>query len=218
MHGKATVVVVDDHPCLRLGLRSALARSSDLNVVGEAADGEQALAVVREHRPDVVVLDLMLPLLNGLGVMRSLSPDLPHVRFVVYSLREEAWLVQEVMAAGAADYVFKSSAEGELVRAVEQVALGRAPGGRGAPWLAPPPRGERRAAARLSRREAEVLRLVALGVAVKDAAARLRVGARTLETYKQRAMHKLQLRSRVDLMRFAEHAGWLNEAPDSASD
>ena len=109
-----SVIVVDDHPCLRLGVASALALSPHLRVIGEAADGEEALAVIRERLPDLVVLDLLLPHLNGLEVMRALRQELPQVRFVAYSLREEAWFVRDVIAAGAASYVFKSSAQGDF--------------------------------------------------------------------------------------------------------
>jgi DNA-binding NarL/FixJ family response regulator len=214
---RTSVVVVDDHPFLRLGVRRSLATSPLLEVVGEAADGEEALSVVRQIRPDVVVLDLQLPHVNGLDVMRALHDERPELKFVAYSLREEPWVAQEAMSAGASAYVCKSSPADELVSAVEQAAEAaagpaRAVVSRAAPTdkvVAPPPK-----SLRLSEREAAVLQFLARGVTLKEAAARLNIGVRTLETYRARGMHKLQLRSRVDLMRFAEHSGWLLDAEE----
>jgi DNA-binding NarL/FixJ family response regulator len=210
------VVVVDDHPFLRLGVRRSLAVSPHLEVVGEAADGEEALKVVRERRPDVVVLDLQLPHVNGLDVMRQLRDELPELKFIAYSLREEPWIAHEAMSAGATAYVCKRSPPSELVRAVEQAVVS-GPGFAEARVLtrramkAVEPRPKN---IRLSEREADVLRLLARGVTLKEAAVRLDIGVRTLETYRARGMQKLQLRSRVDLMRFAEHSGWLLDAEE----
>lgn len=209
-----SVVVVDDHPCLRRGLLSVLASSPQLRVVGEAADGREALAVIRQHRPDIVVLDLLLPHLNGIQVMHALLGELPHLKFVAYSLREEPWFVQEALAAGAARYVSKRRPPSELVLAIEQAAAADSPASllderdvaADAPDAARGAEG-----VRLSKRECEALRLISRGIKMKDAARELQVGVRTLETYKARAMQKLQLRSRADLIRFAEHSGWLED-------
>lgn len=214
-----SVVVVDDHPVLRLGIKSSLAKSPRLRVVAEAADGSEALTTIREHQPDVVVLDLFLPHLNGQGVIAAISKELPRVRFVAYSLREEPWFISAVLAAGARAYVSKRSNESELVRAVEQVAADVTPVksasrlGQAESWTR---RGDPRdrTLAGLSPRELETLRLVARGTTAKEAAQQLSVGVRTLETYKARAMQKLQLRSRADLVSFAEHSGWLTDADE----
>ena len=214
------VVVVDDHPSMRLGLKATLASSPQLHVVDEAADGLGAVTVVRKHKPSVVVLDMLLPHLNGIDVIRTLLPELPQVKFVAYSRREEPWFVRETLAAGATGYVFKRSAPSELLRAVTRATTGHS--------YVDPALGDLHhglelqagssssKAVRLSEREAQILRLVAKGAIAKDAARELQLSNRTFETYKARAMQKLQLRSRSDLIRFAEHSGWLNE-PDGES-
>jgi DNA-binding NarL/FixJ family response regulator len=216
-----SVIVVDDHPSMRLGLRATLASSPELCVVDEAADGPEALAVVRKHKPDVVVLDLLLPHLNGLDVMRTLLAELPELKFIAYSRREEAWFVREALAAGATGYVFKRSAPSELLRAVKRAAAGHS--------FVDPALGDlhhglelqaassNAKAVRLSEREAQILRLVATGAVAKEAARELQLSNRTFETYKARAMQKLQLRTRSDLLRFAKHSGWLEE-PDVGGD
>jgi DNA-binding NarL/FixJ family response regulator len=211
------VVVVDDHPSIRVGLRSTLTSEGTISVVGEAADGEAALATVREQEPDVVVLDMLLPHANGIDVIKRLLAERPGLKIVAFSMRESPWFVKEILSAGAAGYVFKRSPPAELTHAVQQVANGLTYVDRavakelataGARRDEPHARG-----ALLSKREAEVLRLLARGLAGKEAADLLDLSPRTLETYKARAMQKLQLRSRADLMRFANHSGWLRE-PD----
>ncbi len=213
-----SVVVVDDHPILRRGVKAALGGSPRLRVIGEAADGLEALKVVRECKPDVVVLDLLLPHLNGLGVMNALSAELPSLKFVAYSLREEPWFVSEALAAGAHAYVFKRQNAARLVEAVEQAAIGACTTLGVVASLEDQGTLVSEAAdgslVRLSKREMETLRLVARGSTAKEAAKLLNVGVRTLETYKSRAMQKLQLRSRLDLTRFAEHSGWLGTTED----
>ncbi|RYZ07532.1 MAG: response regulator transcription factor [Myxococcales bacterium] len=215
-----SVVIVDDHSCLRLGLRRTLELSPQLQVVGEAGDGEEALAVVRQLRPDLVVMDLSLPLLNGLEVMRRLRGELPAIKFVAYSLREEAWAAREALEAGAAAYVCKNSPPSELLRAVEQAAITDAvPAAQKLEKSSDAPEAPRvrRQNLRLSEREAHVLRLLARGVTLKEAARSLQISVRTLETYRARGMQKLQLRTRVDLMRFAEHSGWLSAPEEEAA-
>jgi DNA-binding NarL/FixJ family response regulator len=205
-----SVVLVDDHTSVRVGLRSMLASAPALRVVDEAVDGNQALEVVRKRQPDVVVLDLLLPHRNGLEVMKSLLEEFPQMRFVAYSQREEPWFVREALDAGASAYVSKRSEPAALMLALQQTLKGKR--------YVDPALGElvdraqaepETSRARLSRREAQVLRAIARGATAKDIANRLGLSSRTMETYKARAMQKLQLRTRADLIRFAEHSGWL---------
>lgn len=185
-----------------------------MEVVAEAADGRAAITVCREHQPDLALLDMYLPHANGVEVVKELVSELPSLKVVMYSMSEEPWLVREALAAGAKGYVFKSSAPDQLSKALLKVASGQVyvdsaltarhnkPG-----WRLDEPKP---AASLLSKRELEVLQLLARGVPGKEAADALELSPRTLETYRARAMHKLQLRSRVDLMRFAVHSGWLS--------
>jgi DNA-binding NarL/FixJ family response regulator len=209
------VVVIDDHPFVRAGVKATLEGAGGIRVVGEAADGDEALAVVRQHVPDVVVLDLLLPHRNGIEVVRSLLEELPALKIVAYSMHDDPWWVQHALNAGAAGYVSKRSAESELLRAVQQVATGKHYLDRSLDEHHLPrgvrPRSPSSHCFGLSKREAEVLRRVALGEPVKHAAGSLKLSPRTFETYKARAMQKLQLRTRVDLMRFAAQCGWLHE-------
>ena len=215
--GSPSAVIVDDHPLLRAGIAASLTNAG-IHVAGEAPDGRAAIEVVRQQRPDVIVLDMLLPQLNGIDVMKTLLAEMPGLRFVAFSTREDPWFVQEVMAAGAAGYVFKRSPENELIYAVQQVAAGKTYVDRALASDYPPRSGRRSqrglGGGALSQREAEVLRLVALGMAGKEAARQLKLSPRTLETYKARAMQKLQLRTRADLMRFAEHSGWFRETEE----
>jgi DNA-binding NarL/FixJ family response regulator len=210
---RTRIVVIDDHPTTRRGVAGILG-GLNMDVVGEAGDGRSALPLCRRLEPDVALLDMFLPHLNGVEVVRQLSRELPASKSVIYSMSEDPWLVREALAAGAKGYVCKSSPPDQLRMALSQVAKGHTyvdsamsdrharPG-----WRLSEPKP---AASLLSRRELEVLRLLARGLPGKEIANTLALSPRTLETYRARAMHKLQLRSRVDLMRFALHSGWLS--------
>lgn len=203
------MVLVDDHTSVRLGLRSMLAAEPGVRIVDEASDGDQALQIVREKQPDVVVLDLLLPYRNGLEVMKSLLAEFPRMRFVAYSQREEHWFVREALNAGATAYVSKRSEPSALMLALQQALIGKRYVDPALGELERPEPQSDAPRARLSKREAQVLRAVARGSTAKDIASRLGLSSRTMETYKARAMQKLQLRTREDLVRFAEHSGWL---------
>jgi DNA-binding NarL/FixJ family response regulator len=207
------IVVVDDHPTTRRGVAGLLA-GLDMEVIAEAADGRSALTVCRTLQPDVAVLDMYLPHLNGVEVVKELAREVPALKAVMYTMTEDPWLVREALAAGARGYVCKSSPPDQLRMALTRVAKGHTyvdsvmserharPG-----WKLAEPKP---ASSLLSKRELEVLRLLARGLPGKEIADALALSPRTLETYRARAMHKLQLRSRVDLIRFALHSGWLS--------
>ena len=207
------IVVADDHPITRRGVAGILS-GLDIDVIGEAADGRSAITLCRELQPEVAVLDMYLPHLNGVEIARELRRELPLLKAVMYTMTEDPWLVREALAAGAKGYVSKSSPPDQLRIALSRVARGQTyvdsalsekharPG-----WKLAEPKP---AQALLSKRELEVLKLLARGLPGKEIADTLALSPRTLETYRARAMHKLQLRSRVDLMRFALHSGWLS--------
>jgi DNA-binding NarL/FixJ family response regulator len=210
---RVRIVVADDHPTTRRGIGGILG-GLNMDVVGEAEDGRSALRLCQMLQPDVALLDMFLPHLNGVEVVTQLCRELPAAKAVIYSMNEDPWLVREALAAGARGYVCKTSPPDQLRMALSQVARGGTyvdsamsdrharPGWR----LNEPKPG----ASLLSKRELEVLQLLARGLPGKEIADTLALSPRTLETYRARAMHKLQLRSRVDLMRFALHSGWLS--------
>jgi DNA-binding NarL/FixJ family response regulator len=209
------LLLVDDHPLVRNGLKGLLEAELDLAVVGDAADGLAAVRLARELRPDVVLMDVSLPELGGAEATKQILAEAPGLRVLVLSAHEELSFARSLMSAGAAGYALKRSACDELVRAVRVVASG---GTYVDPMLAgalvgngrrPSPTGV--PAVSLSDREAEVIRLIARGHTAKEMADALGISPRTLETYKARAMSKLDLRTRAELIRYAMRSGWLRD-------
>jgi DNA-binding NarL/FixJ family response regulator len=207
------VLLADDHPVVRGGLKALVDAESDMEVVAEAADGVSATEPATKLRPDVVVMDLSMPKRGGAMATEEIVKTTPETKVLVLSVHQERGYVQQVLAAGASGYVLKHAAAEELVRAVRTVA-------RGAMYLDPAVARHVVALAkpsrpgdgpRLSEREAEVLRMISRGHAMKEIASLLDVSTRTLETYKARGMEKLGLKSRADLVRYALHTGWLKD-------
>lgn len=210
MSNALRILLADDHAVVRAGLKALLDAEPDLRVVGEAADGLAAVAATAELDPDVLVLDVSMPGLNGAEVAERVRRDGRRAKVVALSAHEDRGYVQRMLAAGASGYVLKRSAADELVRAVRAVAAGGTyldPGVAGAVVVGAgaevPAKGE------LSEREAEVVRQIARGYSNKEIAAQLKVSVKTVETYKARSLEKLGLYSRVDLVRYAMQQGWL---------
>jgi DNA-binding NarL/FixJ family response regulator len=209
---RVRVFLVDDHEIVRGGLRALIDAQSDMLVVGEAAEGLTFLAQLSDARPDVVVMDLSMPVLDGIEATRRLKALSPEVRVITLTAREERAYIELIMAAGASGYVLKRSAADDLVRAIRAIVAGGIylDPSMAAAALAPLRQGAAPGApSRLSEREAEVLRMIAEGHAVKDVATRLGISTRTLETYRSRAMDKLGLKTRADIVRHALQRGWL---------
>ena len=204
------VFLVDDHELVRQGLRALVNAAPDMTVVGEAADAATALAQVAALRPDVVTLDLTMPGMSGLAAARSLR-DASHAAIVVVTRHDEDAFVHEVLAAGASAYVLKQSRSEELLRAIRVVA---ASGRYVDPALNREMGTQRRRAttAPVTEREQEVLRLTALGHANKEIAAQLNISVKTVEVHKTNAMLKLDMRSRIDIVRYALLQGWLQDS------
>ncbi len=185
-----------------------------MEVVGEAADGEAAVAAASELTPDVIVIDVNMPKLNGAEATERIKKARPDAKVLALTAHEDHHFVQMLLNAGAAGYVLKRTAPEDLVRAIHAVARGDmyvdpamagqlVSGLRGRSNRSPGDRPE------LSEREAEVLRYIAEGHAMKEIAAKLELSTRTLETYKARAMEKLGFDSRHDIVKYALQRGWL---------
>ena len=208
---KLRVFIVDDHPVVRNGLKALVADEADMEVVGEAFEGEAAVRQVLALRPDVVVMDVSMPGMSGIEAAAQIHTGCPAVRVIALTAHEDRSYLQQVMAAGASGYVLKRSAAEDLVGAIRHAAAGNT-------YLDPVVAGQLvsgpEAAAEgeqpdLSEREIETLKQIAQGYSNKQIAARLEISVKTVETYKSRAMVKLGARSRVDLVRYASERGWL---------
>jgi DNA-binding NarL/FixJ family response regulator len=212
------VLIADDHPVVLAGMKALLAADPGLEIVAEASDGEQALRLATGLRPDVAVLDVSMPGLNGVEVARRLREDCPACKVLALTVHEDGGYLRQLLEAGGAGYVLKRSATEDLIRAVYAVAGGGVyldPAIAGRIVGPAPDKAPDNAAAEhadLSEREVGVLRLTAAGHSNKIIAARLRIGVKTVETYKARAMGKLGFHSRVEVVRYALGKGWLAEA------
>jgi DNA-binding NarL/FixJ family response regulator len=209
------VLIVDDHAVVRTGLRRVLDAEVDIETVGEAADAERAVFEAIESRPDVVLLDVMMPGKSGIEGMPALLQAVPEAKILVLSMQDDPRYVREAFDAGASGYVLKEAADTEVVRAVRAVAGGEryvhpSLGAR----LVEADAEERKRAEDdpLSEREREVLRLLALGHTNQEIATMLFISVRTAETHRAHIMQKLQLGSRAELVRYALAAGLLEGA------
>jgi DNA-binding NarL/FixJ family response regulator len=212
MH-RLRLVLADDHSVVRVGLKALIDAQADMELVGEASDGAEALALAKDTRPDVVVMDLSMPQLDGLEATQQLHKHCPAIRILVLSVHEEAAYLQQSLKAGASGYILKRTAAASLIEAIRTVGNG---GVYIDPALSPAVAqsitGDAKALGltnALSQREDEVLRLVAQGFGNKEIAHQLSVSVKTVETYKARGMRKFGLSSRVDLVRYATIHGWL---------
>ena len=209
------IVLADDHPIVLNGLRNLIRAETDFDLVGEAATGLEALKVIRDKRPDVAVVDISMPELNGILLSRRIAEELPLVRLLVLTLHEDRAYLRQALDAGVRGYVLKRAAAENLVQAVRAVVSGGLyvdPAIAGSVARAAPRRNRRPgdgAALDLTARESEVLKLVALGFTNKEIARRLDVSVKSAETYKARGVEKLGLRTRAELVRYASAEGWL---------
>lgn len=211
---KLRILLCDDHPIVRSGLVAMIGLEDGMEVVGEAADGEAAVQAAHDLNPDVIVLDVNMPKLNGAEATERIRKANPEARVLALTAHEDQHFVQLLMTAGAQGYVLKRTAPEDLVRAIQAVARGEMyvdPGMAGQLVSSMRGRSQRVPGERpeLSEREAEVLRHIAEGHAMKEIAAKLELSTRTLETYKARAMEKLGFDSRADIVKYALQRGWL---------
>ena len=209
------VLLADDHAVVRAGLRALIDAQPDLEVVAEAGDGPAAVRLAGQTKPDVAVLDFAMPQLNGAEVAERLRTVSPPTKVLALTVHEDPAYLRQVLRAGARGYVLKRSAAEELIHAIRAVAQGGVaidPALAGQVVQGYVGGEEAGAADELSEREEAVLRRIAAGLSNKEIARRLGVSAKTVETYKARAVEKLGLRGRVDIVRYALKHGWLRDA------
>ncbi|HEV3256914.1 MAG TPA: response regulator transcription factor [Gemmataceae bacterium] len=214
-----TVMLVDDHPIVRQGLRALFEAEPGFAVVGETGDGLQAVKQVERLDPDVLVLDLMMPGVNGLEVARQVIQRCPRTRVMILSMYADEAYVLEALRKGAAAYVLKGSTAADLVVAAREVAAGRQ-------YLSPPLSQHAIEAYRsraqsapldsyetLTTREREVLQMAVEGSTSAEIAARLSISPRTVETHRANLMHKLGLHTQTELIRYAMRRGIIARDP-----
>ena len=215
---KLRILLADDYQVIRDGLRLLIDGQRDMRVVGEAGDGQQALQQARDLKPDVVVMDLSMPELNGLKATERLRAEQPGIKVVALTVHEDASYLLQLCKAGAVGYVLKRSAGDDLIRAIRAVAAGglhfdptlASEALRGHSGEAPGKAGSH--TSDLSEREKEVLIQLAWGYSNKETAGDLGLSVKTVETYRVRINEKLGLRSRTEIVQYALRQGWLNEA------
>jgi two-component system response regulator NreC len=207
------IVVVDDHAVVRSGLRLLLDAQEDLEVVAEAGNAREAVFEVRAHKPDVILLDLVMPGESGIEAVPKLLHEAPDAKILVLSMQDDPQYVRQAFAVGAKGYVLKEAADADVVDAIRQVAAGGS--------YVHPTLGARMVAADaaalaaaeadpLSEREGEVLRLLALGHTNQEIAKQLFISVRTAETHRAHIMRKLGLETRAELVRYALEHGQLD--------
>jgi DNA-binding NarL/FixJ family response regulator len=217
---KLRILLAEDHQTVREGLRLIVNAQKDMEVVGEAGDGRAAVARAQELLPDIVVMDISMPKLNGLKATERLKQVCPQVKVLTLSRHTDYGYLQQLLRAGASGYVLKQSSPVELLHAIRAVAAGgkyldpAVAGkfiGNSSRERSPSLRGEEQGGRELSEREAEVLRLIAWGHSNKEIAERLELSVKTIEVHKANAMKRLGMTSRIDIVRFALLQGWLQD-------
>jgi two-component system response regulator NreC len=210
------VIVAEDHATVREGLKLIISAQPDMEVVADAEDGRTAIELAQKLRPDVALMDISMPGLNGLKATAKLKECCPEVHVLAVTRHKDDGYLQQVLKAGASGYVLKQSPPAELLHAIRAVA-------NGGKYLDPALAGKvmgrysRRASvineggADVTDREVEVLRMVAWGHSNKEIASRLDLSVKTIEVHKANAMKKLGMASRIDIVRYAVLQGWLQD-------
>ncbi len=216
MSARYRIVLADDHPIVLDGLRGLIKAQNDLDLVGEATSGLAALRLIKEQKPDLAVIDISMPELNGISLGRRLADEMPSVKLLVLTLHEDRAYLKQALDAGIRGYILKRSAAENLIQAICAVLVGGLyvdPAIAGRVFQSSPRRVGRAntdiASLELTEREAEVLKLVALGFTNKEISRRLDVGVKSIETYRARGSEKLDIKTRAELVRYAAAQGWL---------
>jgi two-component system response regulator NreC len=212
------VLIAEDHETVREGLRLIVSAQDDMQVCGEAGNGREAISLAQKLNPDVLLMDVSMPELNGLKAAAKLKRIAPEIKILTLTRHTDEAYLQELLQAGVSGYVLKQSAAAELLRAIRAVAGG-------ANYLDPAmtgkvfgnyvgkssrPRGETRGS-QLTDRESDVLRQIALGYSNKEIGERLDISVKTVEAHKANALKKLDMTSRIDIVRYAILQGWMQD-------
>lgn len=208
------ILIADDHAIVRAGLRALIHAETEMELVGEASGGYETIELVEKNQPDVLVLDLSMPDLDGIAVTRSLKAKFPGLRILILTLHEDKALLKEAIKAGAAGYILKRAAESELVSAIRTILRGDLYVD---PSLVRTLIGEPRRAApnspaakeALTPRETEILKLIVEGNTNRQIGEQLKISFRTVEGHRANIADKLGLHSRVELVRYARDHGML---------
>ena len=206
------VVIADDHAIVRAGLRSLIHDDAGLDLIGEAAGGYEAIELVEKNRPDVLVLDISMPDLDGISVTRKLKQSHPDLRILILTLHDDQALIREAIKAGASGYILKRAAESELLSAIQVILRGdlyvdpsvlRSLLGEPTPSPSEPPT----PIETLTRRETEILKLIVEGYTNRQVSEQLNISIRTVEGHRANISDKLGLHSRLELVRYARQHG-----------
>jgi DNA-binding NarL/FixJ family response regulator len=218
MSAQIRVFLADDHVCVRDGIKGLINAELDMTVIGEADNGGSLLEQCKKLHPDVIVLDISMPGMNGVEIARQLKPLSPKLKTLVLTIHDSTAYLRQMLEAGAAGYLVKRATTEELIHAIRSVAKG---GTYIDPMLAEKlaaplrQKGNERESIvsdnELSERERDVLKLIAQGYSGKQIADHLNVGRKSVDTYKMRAMEKLGLDSRIEIVRYASGQGWLQD-------
>jgi DNA-binding NarL/FixJ family response regulator len=215
MMSQARVLLVEDHIVVRQGIKALLSDEPDLEVVGEADNGREALQAVMELQPNLVLMDISMPGLNGIEATRQIRQRHPEVKVIVLSMHANEEYVFQVLRAGASGYVLKQSDSSEVLTAIRAALAGGS-------FLSPPisrtvvddyvrraeARGEGRDLDLLTSREREVLQLLAEGMSNRKIAEQLNISVKTVETHRSNMMNKLDVDSKTELIKYALRKGW----------
>jgi DNA-binding NarL/FixJ family response regulator len=214
---KVRVLIAEDHATVCEGIKLILSAQSDIEVVGDADDGFKAIELARKLKPDVVLMDISMPRLNGLKATAKLKEYCPEIHVLTLTRHKEDGYLHQILRAGASGYVLKQSSAAELVHAIRAVA-------KGGKYLDPSVAekvlgsyvGRSSSLAEghpdITEREREVIRLIAWGHSNKEIASRLELSVKTVEVHKTNAMKKLGMNSRIDIVRYAVMQGWMENA------
>jgi two-component system, NarL family, response regulator NreC len=212
------IVIAEDHETVRQGLKMIVDHEEDMEVVGEAGDGRTAIELAKQLHPDIVLMDISMPELNGLRAAATLKRMMPEMKIITLTRHTDDAYMQELFQAGVSGYVLKQSSPSELTKAVRTVAAGEHyldPAVAGKVFLGfgetKRLRGEKASQA-LTSREQEVLHDIALGFSNKEIAEKMDISVKTVESHKASSMHKLDLKSRRDIVRYAILRGWMQES------
>lgn len=207
------IVLAEDHQVVRDGLKMLINAQDDLEVVGEAGNGEQALKIILDLQPDIAVVDISMPVMNGLNLIARMNELQSTTKALALTANEDRAYMQQLLKLGTSGYLLKRTAADDLIQAIRTVAGGRR-------FIDPEvvsalvqeiSDNSSTSGVQLSEREEEVMRQIAKGYATKEIAANLDISIKTVETYKSRSMIKLDLHGRSDIVKYAISRGWLRD-------